>query len=281
MGAPKLPVMRLSDWYPLSGLSAASVQIQRGFPRLPPPGSTTQALLFKAWLSHCDAHHSCHQKGIYSPPTRLIDVGDSETASILRLDCTPRQQCNKYVALSYLWGDEDKHPRFCTTTATCGKHEKSIDYDTLPKTYRDAVNITRSLGIRYLWIDSLCILQGPDGDFEVESKKMEDVFSGAYVTLAARCATGTSDGFLKDRPTTGPKARTCHALSTGAQNSTFYVCNAIDNFMRDVEEGELSTRGWVYQERALSTRTIHFTETQTYWECGQETRCETLAKMPG
>ncbi|GJC89928.1 hypothetical protein ColLi_12766 [Colletotrichum liriopes] len=61
----------------------------------------------------------------------------------------------------------------------------------------------------------------------------------------------------------------------GAQ---FHVCEVIDNFDLDVEQGELNKRAWVLQERALSRRTIHFAHNQTYWECGEGIRCETLTK---
>lgn len=59
----------------------------------------------------------------------------------------------------------------------------------------------------------------------------------------------------------------------------FYVCESIDNFQRDVIEGTLNTRGWVLQERALARRTIYFAENQTYWECGEGVRCETMIRM--
>jgi hypothetical protein len=59
----------------------------------------------------------------------------------------------------------------------------------------------------------------------------------------------------------------------------YFLCDAIDNFDLDVDQGELNKRGWVLQERALSRRTIYFTEKQTYWECGGGVRCETLTKM--
>jgi hypothetical protein len=58
----------------------------------------------------------------------------------------------------------------------------------------------------------------------------------------------------------------------------YYLTDVIDDFYGDVEQGELNKRGWVFQERALARRTIYFTEKQTYWECGQGVRCETLAR---
>jgi len=127
--------------------------------------------------------------------------------------------------------------------------------------------------VQYLWIDSLCIIQDDGDDWERESKLMEQVYSSAYVTIAASCASGTDDGFLKTRP-----KREC-VIMMDPGGTPYYFCDAIDDFSADVEHGELNSRGWVLQERALSRRTIYFTEKQSYWECGRGVRCETLTKM--
>lgn len=58
-----------------------------------------------------------------------------------------------------------------------------------------------------------------------------------------------------------------------------YLCRNLDNFRDDVEGSVFASRGWVFQERALSRRTIHFTSTQLYWECGKGVHCETLGKL--
>ncbi|KAF4627092.1 hypothetical protein G7Y89_g11064 [Cudoniella acicularis] len=123
-----------------------------------------------------------------------------------------------------------------------------------------------------LWIDSLCIIQDDPHDWDMESKIMEQVFSSAYATIAASCASGTEDGFLKTYP-----ERQC--VTKGSGSDALYLCGAIDDFRLDVDQGELNNRGWVLQERALSRRTIYFTENQSYWECGEGVRCETLTKM--
>ncbi|KAF4938928.1 Serine/threonine-protein kinase ULK3 [Colletotrichum fructicola] len=150
---------------------------------------------------------------------------------------------------------------------------QGINMAELPRTFQDAVNITRSLGVDYLWIDSLCIVQDDPDDWIKESRLMERVYSSAYVTLAASCATGTEDGFLKPRP-----FRHCVKMRS-QRDAPYYVCNSIDDFGRDVDQGELNKRAWVLQERALSRRTIYFTENQTYWECGNGVRCETFTAM--
>jgi hypothetical protein len=107
----------------------------------------------------------------------------------------------------------------------------------------------------------------------MESKLMEQVFSSAYATIAASCANGTEDGFLQPYP-----ERQCVTVETSS-GALYYLCDAIDDFRLDVDQGELNKRGWVLQERALSRRTIYFTAKQSYWECGGGVRCETLTKM--
>ncbi|KAI8304104.1 hypothetical protein K4K59_012923 [Colletotrichum sp. SAR11_240] len=101
---------------------------------------------------------------------------------------------------------------------------------------------------------------------------MEDVFSSAYCTIAASSATSSLDGFLLNRAQRA-------SIGIRTPQGTLYLAEAIDDFEAHVEQGVLNTRGWVLQERALSRRTIHFTSTQVYWECGEGVHCETLAEL--
>jgi hypothetical protein len=200
-------------------------------------------------------------------------VGDHEKSDSLRLHCTNEGERGKYIALSHCWGKLDESQRFCTYRRNIDALCKSIDFDKLPKTFQDAVTVTRELGVRFLWIDSICIIQKDTEDWDKESKYMERVFGSAYCTIAASSAEDSTKGFLSLR-----SPRQCVKVPN-ASDSPLYICENIDNFHGHVEEGELSQRGWVLQERALSCRTIHFTKEQTYWECGDGVHCESLIKM--
>jgi hypothetical protein len=248
--------------------------IQVGFPELPRPGSKTFFSITKLWLEDCDANHTGCQGLSQSLPTRLIDVGTAD-APVLRLVETKQERVmgERYIALSHPWGDTTKYTPFCTLPENLAMHKKAIPESHLPATFEDGVKCTRELGIRYLWIDSLCIIQGEFGDFNDESKKMEAVFSGAYCVLAASRASNQLDGFLRPRP------QRKYVTFQRDNEKPFYVCRTIDNFSKDVIEGSLNKRGWVLQERALARRTIYFTKNQTYYECGQGVRCETLTRM--
>jgi hypothetical protein len=203
-------------------------------------------------------------------PTRVIDVGQDgdESVRLLEVDW---DNTSEYIALSHPWGHE---PHFVTNVNNLKQHKEGIKLTDLPATFRDAVLTTRALSKQYLWIDSICIIQGRGGDFHVQAKKMETVFSSAYCVLAASRAYNQVDGFLEPRC-----KRDYVTMSEGLDRTPFYVCENIDDFNLHVLNGHLNKRGWVLQEHALARRTVFFTKNQTYWECGGGVRCETMTKM--
>ncbi|KAF2787744.1 HET-domain-containing protein [Melanomma pulvis-pyrius CBS 109.77] len=247
--------------------------IQLSLPELSEPGSQFNINIIREWIRRCDQSHSCVPRNTTFLPTRVLDVGDEHSSSV-RLTCIDREHTvsGKYLALSHRWGSPTTNTLFRTLKSNLATFKKAIEVAHLPKTFQQAVKISRKMNIQYLWIDSLCIVQDDAEDWDRESERMEQVFSSAYATIAATCASGTHDGFLKKRP-----ERQSVKMAKG--DSSYFVCEAIDNFHKDVDQADLNKRGWVLQERALSRRTIHFTETQCYWECGGGVRCETLTKM--
>ncbi|KAI1421302.1 heterokaryon incompatibility protein-domain-containing protein [Xylaria sp. FL1777] len=279
-GNPTLSLYRI----PTLNISP-DIQVQNipvGFPKLPDMPSPIYFEVLRQWLKDCDnSHPDCHLKSAEASlsrvPTRLIDVEEkySPRIHLLETEQSQRDQVQhfRYVALSHPWGDKREHEHYCTTRQNINHHKAGIQIDILPNTFKDAIKVTRELGVRYLWIDSLCIVQGEDGDFDEEAMHMETVFSTAYCVIAATRAKGASSGFLNPRPD-----RNAVRLERSG-NPPLFVCESIDNFQRDVIEGPLNKRGWVFQERALARRTIYFAENQNYWECGEGVRCETMTRM--
>ncbi|KAK7920090.1 hypothetical protein PG985_008112 [Apiospora marii] len=259
---------------------------QVGYPDLSPMGSPQQYELIRAWRDTCDKdHHWCYPwkeaDELPSMPTRVIDVGTTAESALRLVETTDKQLKAKYVALSHCWGQSTDEENFCTTSGTIESNKENIPFRLLPKSFRDAVTVTREIGVRYLWIDSICIIQGDDGDWAAEAQKMGDVFGFAYCTLAASSAKSSTEGFLgpEDPELRIPRISRKTATVTTPDGSHLYLCRSIDNFRDDVEDSVLASRGWVFQERALSRRTIHFTSTQLYWECGQGVHCETLTRL--
>ncbi|KAF7866833.1 hypothetical protein EAF04_005674 [Stromatinia cepivora] len=226
----------------------------------------------RAWLTECDSNHGdvCAPKDTQLLPKRLISV---ETPKRPKIVVTADLYKNippggvRYLALSHKWGDMPAEAK--TTKENLEQRKKKIPMDELPLGFKNAIAITKALNCFYLWIDSLCILQGPNGEFSQEADKMQTTFNGAYCVLAACSAQSAKDGFLHNR----------ESRSKYFKINDDYVSPVTNDFERDVLRSPLSRRGWVLQERALARRTIYFTETQTYWECGDGIRCETLAKL--
>lgn len=247
-------------------------ELQIGLPRLPGTEDPFKFDIIRQWLHDCDRNHDdCVPRELSEVvlPKRLINVGKGRS-DVVNLHETQQGDNVQYLALSHPWGDP---PHFCTYPYNINEHRDGIRLESFPRTFRDAINVTRTLGFQYLWIDSLCIVQGPQGDFDTEGKRMEDVFSHAYCVLAASSATGQGDGFLKSM-----QQRNSVAIRRPGKDPV-YICEFMDNFEEHVLNSRLNQRGWVLQERVLARRTIYFSSKQSYWECGRGIRCESMTKM--
>ena len=180
-----------------------------------------------------------------------------------------------YVALSHCWGHPtvEQKKKYCTNDANYqDRLTDGFFLNDLPKTFQDAVRVTRELGKLYLWIDSLCIIQENKHDWETESKRMEDVFALASCTIAASSATNWDDGFLGPHLTHRPIA------VEDVSGRKIYIAGSISNFEYDIGRAPLNQRSWVLQERVLSRRIIHFTARYTYWQCGKRVRCDDFTR---
>ncbi|KAK0370837.1 serine/threonine protein kinase [Colletotrichum limetticola] len=244
---------------------------QIGFPTLPGTGSPEQYVLLNEWLRVCDEQHSHGVDDRTELPTRVLDVG-TDPNSTIHLCEGKFLPLERYTALSHCWG-VNSQAQVRTLKENIDVFRKRIDFGILPKSFQDAVKITRALGLRYLWIDSLCIIQNDKQDWAFEATRMEHVFSSAYVTIAATAASSSAEGFLRQ------KAKHPFVTLEGPDSGFTFVRKSIDDFHQDVEQAVLNQRGWVLQERALSRRTLHFTASQVYWECGKGVHCETLMKL--
>jgi hypothetical protein len=102
----------------------------------------------------------------------------------------------KYIALSYVWGEPQAHS---TTQDRLEMYQGGIELSALPQTIRDAIRVTHSLGYRFLWIDSLCILQDSDEDKRNEIGNMRSIYSDSSLVIIAASAKKVGDGFLQTR----------------------------------------------------------------------------------
>ena len=255
--------------------------IEVGLP-IPQAGGELLFSILKEWLQDCGKRHTCVKRhpdlefAEKELPTRVLDVYSPENQSKLRVYESKEKKYGKYMALSHRWGEDEHRRPLSMTKANRHRLLKSINFGDLPKTFQDAVDVTRKLGIRYLWIDSLCIIQDIEEDWEKESRRMEDVFANAFCTIAATSAKDSWDGFLVSQSVKQSVKLVDRSVDPPL---SVYACEVGGSFKTDIGSGGLNQRAWVLQERALSPRTIHFTTAQTYWECGSVIRCDNLLQM--
>jgi hypothetical protein len=122
------------------------------------PGSDASFDLIKTWLNNCETGHPQCKLSLAVPrprPRRLVDVG-STTQSILPRVIEGYPKDAPYIALSHCWGDENV---FKTERSSLQEMKTGLNWELLPKTFQDAITVTRRLGLQYVWIDSLCIIQ--------------------------------------------------------------------------------------------------------------------------
>ncbi|KAE9378181.1 HET-domain-containing protein, partial [Stipitochalara longipes BDJ] len=202
-------------------------------------------------------------------PTRLLDVQSPSSVHLVISDDGIDSDWG-YAALSYCWGDS-MPASGRTTRSTLAAHLQQIDVEQLPKTLREAIEVTRSLSIKYLWIDALCIIQDDEADREHEIESMAEVYSCATVTIAAGVSIHCNGGFLvANRPRLRfPKS----PITYRPEIVSAVTCPWIDTFFSN----PLFQRGWTLQERELSPRVLHFTSTDVVFECRQGIRRYELA----
>ena len=122
------------------------------------PLSTISIARMKHWAARCDSNDDKCKVHETALPTRVLDVSDSQN---IRL-CETAGRPGVYIALSHCWGLPNK--TFLTTHKTIADMKAGFAIEQASATFRDAISITRFLGIRYLWIDSLCIIQYDTAD---------------------------------------------------------------------------------------------------------------------
>lgn len=232
-------------------------------------GSLANFELARTWLSDCELHHydveprACHHPPALDGadpkmlPARLINVENpqcpflQETASMSSL---PR-----YAALSYCWGEGD---RLTTTMSTLSAFETSIPLPCLPKTFRDAIHATHQLGLPFLWIDGLCIVQDLPGEVANQISVMDSVYQNAVLTIAAQGAPSAHDGlfFRRDARHTRPLKLSVNDGSASLVTIKVAKLNAqIPDYIR--------RRGWILQETVLSRRILAYGADEIRWSC--------------
>ncbi|KAF5875696.1 putative heterokaryon incompatibility protein [Botrytis fragariae] len=234
----------------------------------PDLGSKLNYDITRGWLKECLECHSCHNTNLPQLPTRVIDVTPNQTRIIHSNGIKAH-----YIALSHCWGGPIPTS---STTVTLPQYQNELPFEPLPANFRDAITITRELGVQYLWIDSLCIIQDSKHDWEQESQKMGTVYRDALVTVYAMSSEASTGGIIPN-PACQPVEKPSTTLALTDDNG-MEVTVRVEPADRDIydedlhrlaESSPLSSRGWTFQESILSPRHIYYGKKQIYWGCTQ------------
>lgn len=227
--------------------------------------------LIQAWINDCTTNHQPCNRNMYgSLPTRVLDVGLLGESGV-KLYITTEKQQGQYATLSHCWG---RKQIYRLTSETQRALTDGILLSELPKTFIDAIVTTRAIGLKYLWIDSLCIIQDSIEDWKAESSRMGEIYRDCFINLAATAASDGDGGLFQSRNAAIiPPVR--FDLPTDTEKPRWFVCWPNDLWEDHVEHSFLSARGWVFQERFMSPRILHFSN-QVFWECRMSNACETV-----
>ncbi|EWG41181.1 hypothetical protein FVEG_03337 [Fusarium verticillioides 7600] len=215
--------------------------------------------LIRGFLNRCTkSHQACGAEKTYDMPTRVIDVGNAAQKEPPRLVVTDQSMKEKYLALSYCWGPGTD--TFTLNHKTMKDMLKDIDESRLVAAHRDTIALARQLGIRYIWIDALCIIQGDKEDWERESKLMAKVYGYATLTITAGRSGDARNSFIAN--TYKQYAPCCEfPLGDGLGG------NVLVGPLRSADYGVTETRGWCCQEKRLSRRVVFFGKEQLFFLC--------------
>lgn len=248
----------------------------------------------RSWIQRCDDTHPFCRIDKSAPTEENVE--SSYPRLLIRLGNTAEDLCiqqsgpdhKRYGALSYCWGRSES---LKLLRENYDRLNKRLPWSDLAKTHQDAIHVSRELGLEYLWIDALCIIQDEPEQQAAEITNMATIYANAYVTIAASSSAGGEAGFLRAREPTLTVAVT---LKDGNRFDVFareVVSHATFDYGWDAMTPEIAKiyqewlnaettrlplfgRGWAWQERLLSPRILHFTDTEVIWECLDSISCE-------
>ncbi|OTA98356.1 hypothetical protein M426DRAFT_17487 [Hypoxylon sp. CI-4A] len=245
----------------------------------------------KAWVEKCDRKHAkCKKTSSDVLPDRVVFIGSGGDPRLVE----PQGSLGRYIALSHRWGDQQP---MTLNKDTINDFKSSIPFSRFPKTFQDAIHICRALGVEYIWIDSLCIMQDSKEDWDIQGSKMDQIYTNCWLVIAADAAMGCNAGFIDttERQELNKNTRRLICCGPGGERDEIFArpsrkFGSIGGFGRHYESWErgdhpasqssrqegsyLLRRGWVLQETFLPRRALHFLPGEVTWKCATVSQCE-------
>jgi hypothetical protein len=243
-----------------------------------PATSTSSSRTFdqiEAWLGTCTSDHElCHGeydlgKAKRPLPTRLLDLSKLQSDAIKLIYSKDLPETIEWMTMSHRWG---KSPVITLTSANEEELKTPFTLNKLPILFQDAVNLAHRLGCQYFWIDSLCIKQDDPEDWLHEATAMGDVYAGSLLNLSASHSSHDSSLYCERNPLL---ITDCIIRPTWTcLDANLLVIAAEGHGGSPLKDEPLLSRGWVFQERLLPPRVLHFGGKQLVWECRDDASCE-------
>jgi hypothetical protein len=242
-------------------------------PLLPDPKSDAGFSIIKSWIDDCiERHETCGETKATPLPTRVIDISTRPEPFLLETQGAE----GRFVALSYIWGNDQSRRPLRTTAQNLQSRHEEIKLSDFPQSFKDAIWITKQLGIDYIWIDALCIIQKSDidekdfidphhSDWAKESGEMGIYYGHAFLTISPLYCNNSHEPMLLPRkPEEVAILKNCN-LKIGPYRK---------GWGPTFTDAPLNARAWVFQERLLSRRVLHFSKEIMLWECQTRARME-------
>ncbi|KAH6672104.1 heterokaryon incompatibility protein-domain-containing protein [Halenospora varia] len=225
------------------------------------PGSEDSMFMVTQLVDECiNIHSRCRAPQTTFLPTRILDVGSIVDSTVLLLISGDLKA--RYAALSYCWGGRQE---VVAKEDSLEAMTRGIAISVLPKTIQDAVTVTRRLGLRYLWVDALCIKQDSKEDWASESSKMADIYGNATITIAAAGGSNCSAGCFIEASSN--PSHTLERIRLPLPDLSIGTISLwVQNIYHPLEDA-LNKRAWALQERLLSPRLLVYSSGSVSWQC--------------
>ncbi|KAK5734899.1 hypothetical protein LTR17_008532 [Elasticomyces elasticus] len=216
--------------------------------------------LVKEWFEKCEESHTfCKSMRTKNwRPSRLIHWGATTNDLVVIHEAIRYDENVRYATLSHRWTPEEQVLR----TSNIEDFREGFPLATLKASIRDAVTFADHLGCRYLWVDTLCVIQDDSYDQEKQICQMDKVYSNAVCNIAASDATHSNEGCFFDR-----RPETQYASVWLGKDTSEQMPHILRSHRSRTRSTVLDGRAWVMQEKILAPRTVHCGRTEVSWEC--------------
>ncbi|KAF2791060.1 HET-domain-containing protein, partial [Melanomma pulvis-pyrius CBS 109.77] len=219
--------------------------------------------LVRKWVQTCKEDHPESVCGTPNIPLREDAEREFRLIDIEKMCVVLAPSTEEYAALSYVWGKSGAKLELVKSNQSAIETEGSLLEHHLPETISDAMSVCKELGINYLWVDALCIVQDAAEIKLSQITSMDKIYSNASLTIIALAATSGASGLV------GTANRPRQEWLFSPREYLPQMHETKSSLPNELLAAVWNTRGWTYQERILSRRCLYFGQSSVYFQCRQ------------